>query len=367
MTQRNRSFYPGRAAGLDPRPQRRRHRHRQREPLRGRAARSRRLARAPVPAASPGNAPVWPSGWPSLRYRHGGLNGVHRRVLDPLVSSCSTPRGFTVLLVNARHVKNVSGRKSDVLDCQWLQQLMSYGLLRGAFRPGNAVCALRALVRANARPSCARKAARCSTCRRLSCRPTGPARHRHRRRGGCFGPGPSCAPSSPVNATATSPRSAPRHVRIKASADEARRKACKAIWRGEHLFALKQALGAFDFPGTQLAECDARPRGAACRPAGHRRRARQGQEARSKARNAPKFDLGARLFQMCGVESDAHRRDRRDHGTRCDERGRRGHEQVPLRQALRVRAGAAPGHQDHRRQGDERQDLCVWPTAWRRP
>ncbi|MEY4737969.1 MAG: hypothetical protein RL302_2288 [Pseudomonadota bacterium] len=42
-------------------------------------------------------------------------------------------RGFTVLLVNARHVKNVSGRKSDVLDCQWLQQLMSFGLLHGAF------------------------------------------------------------------------------------------------------------------------------------------------------------------------------------------------------------------------------------------
>jgi hypothetical protein len=42
-------------------------------------------------------------------------------------------RGFTVLLVNARHFKNVSGRKSDVLDCQWLQQLMTYGLLSGAF------------------------------------------------------------------------------------------------------------------------------------------------------------------------------------------------------------------------------------------
>ena len=54
-------------------------------------------------------------------------------------------RGFTVLLVNARHVKNVSGRKSDVLDCQWLQQLMSYGLLRGAFRPDDQVCVLRAL------------------------------------------------------------------------------------------------------------------------------------------------------------------------------------------------------------------------------
>ncbi len=54
-------------------------------------------------------------------------------------------RGFTVLLVNARHVKNVSGRKSDVLDCQWLQQLMSFGLLHGAFRPGDQVCVRRAL------------------------------------------------------------------------------------------------------------------------------------------------------------------------------------------------------------------------------
>src|SRR5207237_8389624 len=56
-------------------------------------------------------------------------------------------RGFTVLLVNARHVKNVSGRKSDVLNCQWLQQLMNYGLLRGAFRPADEVCALRSLSR----------------------------------------------------------------------------------------------------------------------------------------------------------------------------------------------------------------------------
>ena len=50
-------------------------------------------------------------------------------------------RGFTVLLVNARHVKNVSGRKSDVLDCQWLQQLHCFGLLRGAFRLADAACA----------------------------------------------------------------------------------------------------------------------------------------------------------------------------------------------------------------------------------
>ena len=55
--------------------------------------------------------------------------------------------GIEVKLVNARHVKNVPGRKSDVLDCQWLQQLHTYGLLRGAFRPDAQVCTLRAYVR----------------------------------------------------------------------------------------------------------------------------------------------------------------------------------------------------------------------------
>ena len=56
-------------------------------------------------------------------------------------------RGLEVRLVNARHVKNVPGRKSDVLDCQWLQRLHSYGLLEGAFRPTEQVCTLRAYVR----------------------------------------------------------------------------------------------------------------------------------------------------------------------------------------------------------------------------
>lgn len=56
-------------------------------------------------------------------------------------------RGFEVKLVDARHVKNVSGRKSDVLDCQWLQQLHTYGLLQGAFRPPDEVCVLRSYMR----------------------------------------------------------------------------------------------------------------------------------------------------------------------------------------------------------------------------
>jgi transposase len=56
-------------------------------------------------------------------------------------------RGFQVALVNARHVKNVPGRKSDVQDCQWLQQLHSYGLLRGSFRPEDRICVLRSYMR----------------------------------------------------------------------------------------------------------------------------------------------------------------------------------------------------------------------------
>lgn len=55
--------------------------------------------------------------------------------------------GFEVILVNARHVKNVPGRKTDVQDCQWLQQLHSYGLLRGSFRPNDEICVLRGYIR----------------------------------------------------------------------------------------------------------------------------------------------------------------------------------------------------------------------------
>lgn len=55
--------------------------------------------------------------------------------------------GFEVYLVNAYHVKNVPGRKSDVSDAQWLQQLHSFGLLKGCFQPDNLTRSLRTYVR----------------------------------------------------------------------------------------------------------------------------------------------------------------------------------------------------------------------------
>jgi transposase len=56
-------------------------------------------------------------------------------------------RGLEVCLVNARHVRNVPGRRTDVSDCQWLQFLHSVGLLRASYRPEQEICAVRSLLR----------------------------------------------------------------------------------------------------------------------------------------------------------------------------------------------------------------------------
>lgn len=60
-------------------------------------------------------------------------------------------RGLEVLLVNASHVKNVPGRKTDFNDAQWIQRLHEHGLLRGSFRPSEDVAVLRAFVRQRSR------------------------------------------------------------------------------------------------------------------------------------------------------------------------------------------------------------------------
>jgi transposase len=56
-------------------------------------------------------------------------------------------KGFAVQLVAARQTKNVSGRKSDMLDCQWQRELHTVGLLKGAFRPPDEVCVVRGFMR----------------------------------------------------------------------------------------------------------------------------------------------------------------------------------------------------------------------------
>ncbi len=69
--------------------------------------------------------------------------GVYWIPLYQYLESC----GFEVLLVNAHHIKNVPGRKTDVGDAAWIQLLHSVGLLSGSFRPAGEICAIRAIVR----------------------------------------------------------------------------------------------------------------------------------------------------------------------------------------------------------------------------
>jgi len=206
-------------------------------------------------------------------------------------------RGFTVFLVNARHVKNVSGRKSDVLDCQWLQQLMTYGLLRGAFRPAEQVCVLRALYRQ----------------RGMLLRSQG--RHvQHMQKAltqmniqltNVLSDIVGESGQKILRAIVAGERDgqvlgAMKNVRVRASVEEIA-KSLQGNWRPEHLFALKQALGAFDFVGTQLAECDDQIEQQLQRLQAHEGDPARGKK-RGRARNAPKFDLRTQLFRMCGVD-----------------------------------------------------------------
>jgi len=91
-----------------------------------------------------------------------------------------------------------------------------------------------------------------------------------------------------------------KNVRVRASVEEIA-KSLQGNWRAEHLFALKQALGAFDFVGTQLAECDGEIELQLQRLQAHDGEPAKGKK-RGRARNAPKFDLRTQLFRMCGVD-----------------------------------------------------------------
>jgi len=208
-------------------------------------------------------------------------------------------RGFKVLLVNARHVKNVSGRKSDVLDCQWLQQLLTYGLLSGAFRPADTVCALRSLWRQRGT---------------LLGDQGRQVQHMQKALAQMNIQLPNVI-SDVVGETGQKilraivngerdgqALAAMKNVRIRASVDEIA-KSLQGTWRSEHLFALKQALAMFDFIGTQLAECDKEIERQLQGLQSHEGEPAKSQKRpRGRGRNAPKFDLRTQLFGMCGVD-----------------------------------------------------------------
>ena len=206
-------------------------------------------------------------------------------------------RGFNVLLVNARHVKNVSGRKSDVLDCQWLQQLMTYGLLRGAFRPEEQVCVLRSFMR-----------------QRTMLLKSQATHVQHMQKAltqmniqlaNVISDVAGETGQKILRAILAGERdgrvlAALKNSRIHAS-DEEIAKSLQGNWRPEHLFALRQAVAGFDFVGSQLAEVDQEIERQLQNLEAHEGEPPSGKK-RGKARNAPRFDLRSLLFKMCGVD-----------------------------------------------------------------
>ena len=163
-------------------------------------------------------------------------------------------RGLKVWLVDARQLKYVPGRKSDVQDCQWLQKLMSLGLLRAAWRPAGDICIVRAIARQREvliteQASWVQRMQKALVQMNIQLTEvlsdvmgmTGQAIIRA------------------IVAGERDPKvlARHRHSRIKASAMQIT-KALTGNWREEHLFVLRQALAMYDDIARHLGECEAK-------------------------------------------------------------------------------------------------------------
>ena len=205
--------------------------------------------------------------------------------------------GIAVVLVNARNVKNVSGRKSDVLDCQWLQQLMSYGLLSAAFRPPADVCALRAISRQ--RDTLLQEQARCVQRMQKSLTLmniqlanaitdiTGQT---------------GLAIIRAIVAGERNPHELAklRNYRIRSS-EAGIAKSLEGTWKEEHLFCLAQALTLFDTHHRLIAEADAKLAALIAPLRQQRVKAAKG-KAKRGGKNAPGFDVREALREWAGVD-----------------------------------------------------------------
>lgn len=162
--------------------------------------------------------------------------------------------GFEVKLVDAHHLKNVRGRKSDVIDCQWIQQLHMHGLLAGAFRPENDIIELRSYLRQR------------STLIETVAKHTQHMQkamiqmnlHLHNVINDITGvTGMAIIRSILKGETNPATLAKMRDPRC-ASSIEVITKSLEGNYREEHLFALSQAVEAFDFFQQKIQECDER-------------------------------------------------------------------------------------------------------------
>jgi transposase len=216
-------------------------------------------------------------------------------------------RGFEVLLVNARDVKQVPGRKTDVNDAQWLQQLHQYGLLRGSFRPREAVVQLRAYLRLRER-LIEYAAAHIQHMQKALMQMNVQLHHAVADITGATGMRIVRA----ILAGERAPEVLATHRDVRcAASEETLRAALTGHYRPEHVFALCQAVELYDFHQTKIAECDveidavlqalARERMVPAAPLPVRRHARNRHEPAFDARGLLHRLLGADLSQIHGL------------------------------------------------------------------
>jgi transposase len=162
-------------------------------------------------------------------------------------------RGLEVCLVNARHVKNVPGRKTDVQDCQWLQYLHSVGLLNASFRPPAAVCAVRSLVRH--RESLVRTG--CEHLLRMQKALDQMNVQLHHAVSDITGETGLAILDAIINGQ-RDPAVLARHRNYRCKKSEAEiAAALHGDWRPEHLFTLRQSLAAWRYHQALIVECEA--------------------------------------------------------------------------------------------------------------
>ena len=205
-------------------------------------------------------------------------------------------RGLTVWLVDARQMKYVPGRKSDVQDCQWLQKLMSFGLLRGAWRPGDEVCVVRAVVRQR-EVLLSEQASWVQRMQKALVQMNIQLSEVLTDVMGMSGQ----AIIRDIVAGQRDPAALAKHrnARVKASATDVQR-ALTGNWREEHLFVLAQALAMYDSLAQRVLECDTKIE-ALLAPLGHHDVKLAG-PAKRAGKNTPRFDLRTALARWAGVD-----------------------------------------------------------------
>lgn len=208
--------------------------------------------------------------------------------------------GLEVKLVNAHHLKTVPGRKSDVLDCQWLQKLHTYGLLAGSFRPDDQVCVRRSYVRQRERLIQSAGV----HIQRMQHALIQMNLHLHKVISDIAGlTGMSIMRAIVAGERDPQVLAALKHSRIRSSQDEIA-KALSGNYRAELVFVLQQELTLYDLHQQQIAACDTQIEQCLLRfnaktdqlpPSAKNKR-------RKTTQNAPAFDLRRQLYRMSGID-----------------------------------------------------------------